>query len=177
MKDMRFNKLFPAGFLIIALLAVLTISIVSLNAQRSSPTPQQFVKQFYVDFYPQYLKYMSSKDRSLSDYKKLFERKKYFSSRLSSCLIENERRQLAAKGRIAGLDFDPFIDAQDDVGSPIVGENKKVNNKYFVLVNFSMCPNHQVVVELASGPEGIVISNFIYPDEKTDLIRISSALK
>lgn len=155
----------------------LKVGVTANDKTDPRPAQAQFVKEFYDNFYPAYKRYMEGNNRKLSDFKKLFEPKNYFTDTLSSLLIDDERRQLAHPGEITGLDFDPFIDAQDDVGKPIVGETKANGAKTLVTVTFSMVPKHKVLIELSSGQGGLVISNIIYPDEKTDLLKLFSKIK
>lgn len=137
----------------------------------------QFVKEFYDNFYVAYKKYIEGKNRSLSNYKNLFTSKNYFSDQIYFYLIDNERRQLANPGEITGLGFDPFIDAQDNIGKPIIGEAKAVGAKTLVTVSFSMARDHKVILELSPSQNGLVVSNILYPEEKTDLLKLFLKLK
>jgi len=171
------NKLFAVNFTLIVLIMVHGGCVTTKNVPQAILTPAELANDFYGNFYTSYKKYMEGRNRKLGDFKKLFKTRNYFSGQLYSYLINDERHQLASKGELVGLDFDPFTYAQDDVGKPLIDKVDTFGEKALVHVTFSMYPDHHMILELTQNPKGFVISNFIYPDDHTDLLTIFTELK
>lgn len=140
----------------------------------SSSSATQLAHDFYHVFYTSYQKYMKSNQRSLENFKKIIAAQNYFSTTLSTLLINDERRQLANPGEITGLDFDPFTAAQDEVGKASIGEAKNEGAKTLIPVTFSLAGKHQIILEVTREKNSLVISNIFYPDDKTDLLKLLS---
>jgi len=66
--------------------------------------------------------------------------------------------------------------------SSIAGEYKRYNNgeaqnegaKTLIPVTFSLAGKHQIILEITREKNGLVISNILYPDDKTDLLKLLS---
>jgi hypothetical protein len=94
--------------------------------------------------------------------------KKWFEPKLAELLAADRRRAGRAQEICGFLDFDPFIDAQDDVGTAKVGHVSVSGTQARVEVSFSEASDHRVIVVLHRSKAGWRIANIIYPREKEE---------
>ncbi len=169
------NKILSFAYLLYFLFSI----PLSLHAQSlPASNPDNFVKDFYTNFYPQYVAYLKKDKAPLSELEVLLKTKPYFSQNLYKAFIKDEKKRQSSKGTIEDfIDFDPFTQSQDDVGNPKIESVKDSWGKKYVEVTFSLFPKHKVIVELIPHQNTWLINNFIYPDINTNLMQIFQKLQ
>jgi hypothetical protein len=105
----------------------------------------------------------------------------WFSDELAALLAADEKRSAASPDEVCGLDFDPYVDSQDEVGPLKRAKLVRPGPSPQVEVRFRDAPKHSVIVELVPVADGWRISNFRYPKsedpELVGLLRKMAAVK
>ena len=131
-----------------------------------------FVRQFYKLYTPRGIKSGLAATDSI-----VREQPAVFSPELQRALTADARARTDAQGEIVGLDFDPFLAAQDPCDNYDVGKPTRVGgNPANILVPiFAMCRNKRdsaaVIAEVAPKSGSWAFVNFHYPAPPvTDLL-------
>jgi hypothetical protein len=172
----------PARFA--ALLVVLTLSAPAFGAPPAASSDAS-CKSFVQAFYTRYVRLME-KDHSPSAFEVATRsRRSSFGVELRRALAEDEAAAARSPGEIVGLDFDPFLNAQDFAPRYTVGKVTRKGAGYRVEVfghwNGPAGKKPDVIPELVRQSGRWVFVNFHYPGEKgepsDDLLSILKALK
>jgi len=106
------------------------------------------------------------------------------SETIVSALTADREAQDKVPDYIVGIDFDPFLDAQDDCTPYAAGKVTETKGRYQVEVFDSRITCHDPYPELPSVIAVVekrkgawIFVNFIYPEAKTDLLSNLQALK
>ncbi|HEV2112098.1 MAG TPA: hypothetical protein VGT99_12145 [Gammaproteobacteria bacterium] len=166
---------FFAGLL--AVCALLVSSYASAEGEGSSPqSAHAFVQGFY-DWYVQ----QSQQDNNLSGVElALKDRPEAFSEEIVRALREDLAASAKSPDEVVGLDFDPFLNAQEVCAPYKVGKTAKQGNTYRVEV-YGSCPDagsHKpdVIAEMRARDGRWMFVNFIYPGNG-DLLTVLKSLK
>jgi hypothetical protein len=140
-------------------------------------SPQVFVQAFY-DWYLPVAKRESKKPAFTVALK---EKKSLFSQELISALQADAAAQEKATGEIVGLDWDPFLNAQDPGPKYRVGDTSNHGDCIRVPVSVvfargRLSPIPSVIVELKKRNDGWMFTNFLSPDGK-DLLTALNRLR
>jgi hypothetical protein len=127
---------------------------------------RSFVQQFYDWYVPKAL----NAEGVPASLRVLEQKKHLFSSELINRLYEDAKIRADAPSMIAGLDFDPFLSAQDPFPKYIVGEVTKNQNKCFAKIYGISNSTHKsdipdVIVELRVNDGEWAFQNFYYGGE------------
>jgi len=160
-----FKKLVAIPFLFLSLF----VFVPSSEANSASTNPEEFVKSFYQEFFKDYFKILDQQKKD--PYSQRLElTKAYFAGDLYFLLKkEDQNKRISKSGQdyCGILDFDPFMDAQDDAGpvksTQLIQKDAKTQVKV-TFANFG--GNHSVLVDLKKEGAAWKIENFIYPPEK-----------
>ncbi len=142
---------------------------VAASLSTSLASPEEFVRAFY-DWYTS----VALEDQPIPAWNAVIEhRASTLSPELFRGLKDSADAQAKAEGEIAGLDFDPFLNSQDPCERYEVGTASQVGRGYRVDVH-SVCSGIRsqqpdVVAEVAVRNGSLVLVNFHYPREQTDL--------
>lgn len=157
-----------------AIICTLLLVAVQACAQRAQVPPESltpFVRSFYDWYVPLALRDHQGPAASIV----LAHRASAFSSELVTALAADSEAQARAPGEIVGLDFDPFLAAQDPCERYEVGGATRRGQSYWVDV-YSVCSGKRseqpdVVAELVARDSSWVFVNFHYPSQpRSDLI-------
>jgi hypothetical protein len=106
---------------------------------------------------------------------------KWLSPELRAALRADSAAQAGAQGEIVGLDFDPFVDSQDPWERYEAGSVRRRGRSYLVSIyGFragSRISRPDVIAELVRRNGSWVFTNFHYPKEHTDLLRVLRRLR
>lgn len=170
---------------------ILCIAFTNVNAQVVADTKESarvFVQQFYNWYNILYAKPVDKKHPVPACIIALNQKSAYFDLSLSKAISNDQKAQEKVVGDIVGLDFDPFLAAQDDGLDYQTGKVKQVGDKYFVDVHADLAGKSRatilaskviVIAEVIKTQSGWKFINFIYPtDGKQDnLMDILKGLK
>lgn len=147
---------------------------------RSEPaqSPVEFARQFYDWYVPLALGALHgpASDSALA------ARPNVFGPKLLAALQEDSKAQAAAagSGMIDGLDFDPFLNAQDPCDRYVVGPATAHDGSWLVDVRgVGGCAAHEtpdVVAELARQDTSWLFVDFRYPDSNDALLTVLARL-
>lgn len=145
-------------------------------------------RKFVQEFYDWYLK-LSKRDDNKTDPSTtaITTKKDSFDATLIKKLKEDEEASAKSPDEIVGLDFDPFLNAQDMPRKYTTGKAVKKGDTYLVEVfgdwegDTKKNKKADVTPELVSRNNHFVFINFRYPPsdipENADLISVLNALK
>lgn len=137
---------------------------------------QAFVQEFY-DWYA----YQANQVHQGSAWDAVLRQKpSLLAPRLLQALTDDAASRALAVGEIVGLDFDPFLSAQDPCERYEVRETTQSGANYRVGVH-GICSGQAmrdpaVVAEVARSDGGWVFVNFHYPGERSDLLGVLGLL-
>ena len=144
--------------------------MVNITASESSAVA--FVRQFYKVYTPRGIKSGLAATDSI-----IRERPAVFSSELLGALKDDARTRAGARGEIAGLDFDPFLAAQDPCDKYEVGKPTRVGgtSANILVPIFALCSKQRdsaaLIAEVAPNSGSWAFVNFHYPAPPvTDLL-------
>jgi hypothetical protein len=167
-KVMRITWSLTSSLMLMSLwLLVVVVMAMSLPAHGATPADkekscQTFVQSFYSWYPKQDINNVAASDRVLR-YKKAI-----LSPALYRGLKEDAEAQAKAKGDLVGLDFDPFLNAQDTASRYDVGKVVCKNGTYWANVygtwNGKKLKKPDVVPELTYQGGRWIFVNFHYPD-------------
>lgn len=160
------------------ILLVLPVSLraQSDNTRLNSDSAKKFVQSFYDWYVP---KALSSKSEPASD-TALKVKGNCFSLELRQKLREDSEAQAKVEGEIVGLDFDPFLNAQDPGMHYSVGKVLPKGESYLVevhrVVSGKLEEKLTATAEVAGKNGQWYFVNFIYPNGH-NLLGVLKALK
>lgn len=156
-------------FLLILLLPVL-IGNANLNAASPPEDCSQFVQRFYDWYLARENALTKENSQKSADDVALSEKESVFSSELVRALREDSAASKKSPGEVVGLDFDPFLNAQDVPERYMVGKARRKSDHWLVEVfglwNGKKNSTPDVVPELVLKNGQWVFVNFHYPDSK-----------
>lgn len=171
---MKLHRLLP--------LIILTIAAHPVSAgEAENNSCKKFVQSFY-DWYVSKNQGNPNDDTMIA----VFKNKKFaFSKELESKLKDDHNVAALFPGEIVGLDYDPFLNAQDVANKYTVGKVSNTGEKYradvFSVFDGKKSSKPVVVPELVFRNGNWVFVNFIYPDASIkvnqDLISTLNQLK
>jgi hypothetical protein len=139
-------------------------------AQQSPTTTQNSCRRFVQNFYDWYVpEAIRESDTSASDLA-IKQKSAAFSPELLRELKQDSQAQAKTKGQIVGLDFDPFLNAQDPSSRYVVGKINASANKCLAEVysvsSGKKSANTEVTPELVLKTGHWVFINFHYGKTK-----------
>jgi hypothetical protein len=165
----------------IALLCLLVSASYALHAQRKSApnanrSARAFVRNFYRWYVPKALGHRSTPAWNAA----LEAKESSFSPELRTKLLEDSAAQAKADGEIVGLDFDPFLNAQDFGSHYKITRTTHKADRYWVYVESSSSPGSSatssVIAEVMQQHGQWRFVNFRYAKDH-DLLGILDALR
>ncbi len=148
-------------FSIFSVIILCMVTLSDLKAQapvNEKAEAKAFVQKFYDWYLPLYNKSIDGKNRTRPSIAALNQRPEYFDEPLRKALIEDGIAQSKAH-EIVGLDYDPFLAAQDIVFSYKLGDIKQVGNKLWIEVSVG----DHIMVEVMKTGGSWKFTDFIYP--------------
>jgi hypothetical protein len=137
------------------------------SSSKSSEADTRVVQDFVQEFYSWYVPAAANKRSSTASDMALETRPSAFDASLARQLKEDSDAQAKVKGDIVGLDFDPFLAAQDPCERYEVVDVQKKAESYLVGVRgVGGCEKHDkadVIAEVASKNGTLSFVNFHYP--------------
>jgi hypothetical protein len=163
--------------LLSALLLVATPCFAAAPAAASGGATQ--ASAFVQAFYDWYVKTEIDSDAALK------KKPAYFSPELTKALEADAAAAAKSPGEVVGLDFDPFLNAQDVCSPYKVGTVKLVGDAYEVAVLGSCADNKpgqpDVIARLVRHGDAWTFVDFIYParddQPQDDLLSVLKALE
>ena len=158
------------------LLCALLLPTVNTFASESDEAAAQVARKFYAWYVP------ATPDGKWRGWDAVFrERASSMTSELARALKEDFEAQSREQNEIVGLDFDPFLASQDPCERYEVGKATRQGENYRVEVH-AVCDGKKrdkpdVIAELAPKGGSWVFTNFHYPRENTDLLRVLKELR
>jgi len=159
---------------------VLTLALGAVAAGCPAQQPQASAVQFVQQFYDQYLQASANEPRQAMS--QLLTRKPpVFTSTLSALLNWNLRAQASSPGEQRGLDFDPFVNAQDPCdhyfARPTEGQGAHVLVNVYGICARTADSLPAVVADVVQISGRWTFSNFRYPRQHADLVALLSDLR
>lgn len=165
-----------AAWILVPLVSM-AASGVAAGGQPSEPSSaQKFVENFYTWYIQSENKFS---DLSMDEFA-LRKKPQWFSAAIAQGLREDEAAAAKSPGEVVGLDFDPFLNAQDVCEPYKTGKVTRVDKAYRVEV-FGSCPepgskNPDVIAAVEKKNGAWVFVDFYYPGQG-DLFSVLQALK
>lgn len=140
----------------------------------SKAQPSDAVKDFAEGFYSWYVPRAIKAGKTPAWSVALKYKRDVFSATLFRALREDSDAQAKASGIIVGLDFDPFLNAQDPCKRYEVGTVTFQGAGYRVDI-YGVCSGKKhgkpdIVAEVAHQGSSWVFTNFLYPATNSDLL-------
>lgn len=136
----------------------------------------RFVKTFYKWYLPKLKMSGAVRPSELA----LKQKKSAFDPQLFNALLEDYRDQDMTAGEIVGIDFDPFLSAQDPGEHYEVGETTREGSTYYVDVFESLSDKENKIAairaEVVKRNGQWYFVNFHYPKTGSDLLSILKLL-
>ena len=163
-------------------LTVVMLAVILSCSREETPSQSDAVRKFVQDFYDWYVpaSHRASSDRPADIV--LRERPSVFDSNLARELKEDSDAQSKVQGDIVGLDFDPFLAAQDACERYEVVSVRKDEESYRVDVRgVGGCEKHDgpdISAEVIPKDAAWLFTNFHYPGPNgSDLLTILQKLR
>ncbi len=153
----------------------------SLQAQmKNSEEAQSALHSFVQEFYDWYVPKARADNPGPAWDIALKSRGSVFAPVLARALKGDSEAQAKAQGEIVGLDFDPFLSAQDPCGHYEAGRGVHKGKSYWVNV-YGVCSGKRhekadVVAELIQQDDHWAFVNFHYPTDR-DLLAVLKSLR
>ncbi len=165
--------------ILILALAFVVAPTMAVGPVAAAPAGAEQARAFVQAFYDWYVKGTIDSDAALK------KKPAYFSPELTKALEADEAAAAKSPGDIVGLDFDPFLNAQDICSPYKVGAVKQVGNAYEVEVLGSCADTKpgqpDVIARLVRHGASWMFVDFIYParddQAQQDLFAILKALQ
>jgi len=181
-------------------LSVIMINMVTLlESYAQAPITEKasagiFVQKFYDWYVPLYNAPTKLKPKGVScdcaDIIALKQKPEYFDPILLKAILDDSNAQAKVKDDDVGLDFDPFLSAQDIGFIYQAGNVKQVKDSFFVDVHYAfegkskkevLASGIAVITEVVRSGTNWKFSNFIYPadgnQKQTDLLKLLANLR
>lgn len=148
-------------------------------APAAAPGNAEQATAFVQAFYDWYVKTEIDSDAALK------KKPAYFSPELTKALKADEAAAAKSPGEIVGLDFDPFLNAQD-VCKPYQAKAAKLDGKSYEVEIFDSCPEKgdtqpAVVAQLVRNGDSWMFIDFLYPAREgspaSDLLSVLKSLQ
>jgi hypothetical protein len=156
--------------LLIFLLLPVLIGTANLNAASPPEDCGQFVQRFYDWYLARENALTKENSQKSADEVALSEKASVFSSELVRALREDSAASKKSPGEIVGLDFDPFLNAQDVPERYLVGKVQRKSDHWLVEVfglwNGKKNSSPDVIPELVLRNGRWIFVNFHYPESK-----------
>jgi hypothetical protein len=120
-----------------------------------------FVKKFYDWFLPLSNKPIDRKN-PVSPIAVLNQRPEYFDEPLRKAILDDAAEKAKHPYELVGLDFDPFLDANDNVLGYKLGNVKQVGNKFWIEISVG----DHIIAEVMKADGSWKFTNFFYPNNK-----------
>ena len=169
--------------------------IVSSNLKaQSSVNEKESARVFVQKFYDWYVVLFSAPPEKWRTHATsiiaITQKSSSFDTALRKALLDDDHAQSKNTDDIVGLDFDPFLMAQDIGFDYQTGNVKQVGDKFFVDIHSALkgkskkailAKNIVVVAEVVKAGTSWKFTNFIYPAEgkqkQSDLLEILASLR
>ncbi len=182
------GRLNRAGWRAPTILVCTILSLLSTVVAAQAETPsseEQSCHQFVQSFYDWYVKLARQEHKESSDDIAVRQKSANFSAELKRRLKEDADAAAKSTDGIVGLDFDPFLNAQDFGEKYTVGKVTKKGANYFAEVNVTWNGKKNakpdVTPELSNKGGTWVFENFHYEKtnipENENLLGVLAALK
>jgi hypothetical protein len=163
-------------------LAFLMLAVALSCSGHGTTTDSDSVRNFVQDFYSWYVPTSAQGPADRPSDLVLKKRPAAFDSTLARELKEDADAQSKSPGDIVGLDFDPFLAAQDPCERyEVVAVRKEVESFRVSVRGSGGCENHEepdVVAEVIAKDGGWLFANFHYPRSAGgDLLSILKKLR
>lgn len=171
---------------IILNIAILSFLMTAIAVKAEAPSKEeQSCHEFVQSFYTWYAKLARQESKESSDSRALKLKKTSFSAELASRLKEDADASAKVSNEIVGLDFDPFLNAQDIGERYTVGKVTKKGRNYLAEVygswNGKKSAKPDVTPELSNQGGHWIFENFHYQHtggpENENLLSVLSTLK
>lgn len=131
------------------------------------PASTDAAKNFVQDFYDWYVPLSAKSDGTQPDMVALNQKGQSFDHELGRALRADLARQARTPGEIVGIDFDPFLNAQDLTGQYVAGAVHPIHGRFRVDVwsrDVTNGPDKVVVIAEVVRRHGTwQFTNFYYP--------------
>lgn len=139
------------------------------------------VSRFVQHFYDWYVPFALKDHKEPASNEVLTHKPALFAPALVRALRADMQAQTQAGGEISGLDFDPFLNAQDPCDRYEVGKATRAGKNYKVEI-YGLCSRAKdkkpdVIAELVPQGNSWAFTNFYYPKSATDLLTILRRLR
>lgn len=170
------KSLLASGSILIAILSAVPAHAASPTAGSDADSAKKFVQEFYA-WYLREEKKDHKEDLSTFAFK---TKPQWFSDALIRGLKEDEAAQARDPGEVVGLDFDPFLNAQDVCEPYKTGQVAAEGARYRVEI-FGSCPEPgstqpDVIAAVEKRNGAWVFVDFYYPGNG-DLFSVLAGLK
>ncbi|MDB5116659.1 MAG: hypothetical protein JWQ79_2151 [Mucilaginibacter sp.] len=156
---LKIKNIYFSIFSVIILCMVTLLDVKAQAPVNEKAEAKAFVQKFYDWYLPLYNKPLDRKNPVLPDVVALKQKSNYFDEPLRKALLDDAAEQAKSPGEIVGIDFDPFLGAQDNVLGYKLGDVKQVGNKFWIETSFG---NH-IVAEVKKAGGSWKFTDFIYP--------------
>lgn len=154
----------------VCMILTLLLTVVAGQAQKPA-SEEKLCQQFVQSFYDWYVKIARQENSGSPDEIAVKQKSANFSAELKRRLKEDSDASAKSTDGIVGLDFDPFLNAQDIGEKYTVGKVTKKGARYFAEVNVTWNGKRKskpdVTPELSNKGGTWVFENFHY--EKTNI--------
>jgi hypothetical protein len=167
------------------LVLILLVGQLPQALSQNAPTPDAACKAYVQKFYDYYLKEAGRESKESADMRAIKSKTFAFSEELKSQLKADEAAAAKSPGEIVGLDFDPFLNAQD-LMQHYVAENVSHKGDNFLVSVYAVSDGKKeakpaVTPELALKNNQLTFVNFHYgksdtPDNE-NLLLVLKALR
>ncbi len=165
-----------AAILLTVAIVAAPVSVAADTGASATDSAKTFVQSFYDWYMAQTKKTGGEPPEELA----LKDKRQSFDASLVKALDEDLAAAAKSPDEIVGLDFDPFLNAQDDCSPYKVGKATRVRDAYQVEI-FGSCSgdDHKrpdVIAEIKKLNGSWIFVNFIYPGNG-DLLSVLQDLK
>ncbi|MES2426843.1 MAG: hypothetical protein V4560_07695 [Bacteroidota bacterium] len=173
------------SFTVIGLIMLSIVMSLNVRAQ-SSPNDKTIVKAFVQKFYDWYVPLYNAE--KVSYVGAINKEPAYFDFKLIHVIIRDYKEQPDGAGEILGLDFDPFLGAQDTGWDYQAGNVNQTGKKFLVDIHGAstgkskkeiLAAKVHLIAEVQKTEGQWKFTNFIYPDTKypIDLLTLLTNLR
>jgi hypothetical protein len=157
------------------------VLIAALARPSHAQVPRDSALQFVQSFLTWYVQTVIPHHEGPAWYAALAQETWGLSPELRAALRADSAAKARASGVIVGLDFDPFLDTQDPWQRYEARSVSRKGPRYFISIYGFRDDNNmarlEVIAEVARRNGSWVFTNFHYPKEHTDLLRVLRRLR
>lgn len=152
------------------------------QASAAMGNQQNSVRRFVQSFYDWYVPIALRRGTVGPAWDQVLERRpSVLAPELARTLRLDSEAEASAPGEIVGLEFDPFLGSQDPCERYEVARVRRSAGGYSVTIHAVCTKNEtyvpEVVAEVARGSRGWRFTNFVYPQQHSDLMSLLSRLR